>query len=212
MDDAAIGVAEGHAEDDGFVAKHHGVLSKDHGVVGEDHGVLAVGIGYHTRTMPGLKEVRAFPSLPPAARAALVARLAATLAEYDDVAYAWAYGSSVEGLPFRDVDVAVARRALGAGARDAAGTDTRLDANEGSDSLAWSFALADALSKAIGMPVDVQLLDDAPASFRASAYRGLLICAADEVRLADDLERTAIERCEFEVHRRRMTRWALGVP
>lgn len=161
--------------------------------------------------MPGLKEVRAFPPLPPADRAAMAARLAAALAEYDDVAYAWAYGSSIEGLPFRDVDVAVARRALGAGAPDAAGTGARPDASGRRDSLAWSFALGDALSNAIGMPVDVQPLDDAPASFRASAYRGLLICAADEDRLADDLERTAIERCEFEVHRRRMTRWALGV-
>lgn len=155
--------------------------------------------------------MRAFPPLPLDDRAAMVARLAAALAAYDDVAYAWAFGSAVEGLPYRDVDVAVARRALGAGAADAAATGPRPDADGPSDSLEWTFELADALSEAIGMPVDVQPLDDAPASFRASAYRGLLICAADEDRLANDLERTAIERCEFEVHRRRMTRWALGV-
>ena len=148
--------------------------------------------------MPGLKESAAHASVPPADRATVLARLSDALSARNDIAYAYAHGSFVEGLPFRDIDIAVARRGTG---RDASG-----------DPLFWTSALADALGPVAGYPVDVQVLDDAPLTFRSPVYQGTLLCAADEDRLGDDLESTAVAMCEFEVHRRRMTLDALGIP
>ena len=148
--------------------------------------------------MIGLKESPVFPPLTPDMRTTILARLAAMLSNRQDVAYAWAHGSSVAGLAFRDIDVAVARRGEAGDGRPSASLD-------------WTFHLADKLSRAVGLPVDVQPLDGAPIAFRAGAFRGVLLCAPDRDRLDGDLERTAVARCEFEVHRRRMTREALGV-
>jgi hypothetical protein len=98
-------------------------------------------------------------------------RLAALLRDRTDLSFAMAFGSFISSKPFRDLDVAVW---------------TRQDASSDLDS-----HLASMLSDAVGMPVDVRRINDAPVPFLFHALRGRVLVAADAVLLATLMERVA---------------------
>jgi len=99
--------------------------------------------------------------------------LAAELASDRSVAFAYLYGSFVESQPFHDIDVGVCLENVRADRLSA----TALD-------------LAQRLSNAARIPVDVRILNVAPVSFLYHVLRGqLLFCRDDEI-LAEVTERT----------------------
>lgn len=118
--------------------------------------------------------------------------LAAALASDRRVAFAYLYGSFAEGLPFRDVDVGVYL------AEDA---PRQVD-----DEL----AMAEQLSRLVGFPVDVRVVNGAPPTFLFHVLRGVKLVCRDEERLADVMERTVQRYLDIEPVLRRATREAFG--
>lgn len=105
-------------------------------------------------------------------RERVATRLARELGRDAGVAFAYLHGSFVDGPAFHDVDVAVFAMA--------AGPETFP-----------VVALAERLSGAVHLPVDVRLLNDAPVGFAYHAFRGRLLFCRDEDLLASVLEETA---------------------
>ena len=105
------------------------------------------------------------------AREALIATLGTELADRADVAFAYVFGSLLAGDSVRDIDVAIWT-------------------TEWADATA-DIELAVHLSRAIGLPVDVRRINDAPLSFRFHVFRGRLLLVRDELALSDLIEHTA---------------------
>ena len=105
------------------------------------------------------------------AREALIATLGTELADRADVSFAYVFGSFLQGDGFRDIDVAIWTTEW---------ADTTADID-----------LAVRFSRAIGLPVDVRRINDAPLSFRFHVFRGRLLLVRDELALSDLLEHTA---------------------
>ncbi len=101
--------------------------------------------------------------------------------------------STVEGGPFRDIDVAIFLDGAEPDARDR-----------------FAFDLAGRLEAALRFPVDVVALNDRPATFRFHAYSGEPLLVNDEDRLAEELERTMAEYFDIEFVLRRVTREAFA--
>lgn len=89
-----------------------------------------------------------------------------------DVSFAYAHGSSVTESAFHDIDIAVHLS-------DSV-SDPRMRALE----------VAEGLTRALGMPVDVQPLNGAPIPFAFHALRGRLLFSRDDERLAATIEET----------------------
>jgi len=112
-------------------------------------------------------------SLDETARARIEEQLVAELATVPDVAFAYLYGSFIGSEPFHDIDVGVYLR----------GPDL-------SQGLSFSVVLAQRLSERLKFPVDVRILNGAPASFLHHVLRGKLLVSHDDDLLGDVLEDT----------------------
>ncbi|MGH7332324.1 MAG: type VII toxin-antitoxin system MntA family adenylyltransferase antitoxin [Candidatus Rokuibacteriota bacterium] len=113
--------------------------------------------------------------LSPEDRERRTQRLAEAVAREEAVLFAYLFGSFADGRAFEDVDVAVFlnpthRHAL--------------------DPLSVQLDLSARLEKAIALPVDVILLNEAPLGLQAAALRGRLLHSRDEAERASLLERT----------------------
>ena len=102
-------------------------------------------------------------------RASCIRVLRERLQSHVEILIGCLHGSFHEGLPFRDVDVAVWVDPASCVAGD------------------WTYAadLATELSRAAGLPVDVQVLNGAPLAFRYHALKGEPLVVRDEDFLAD---------------------------
>ncbi|MGH2453016.1 MAG: nucleotidyltransferase domain-containing protein [bacterium] len=120
--------------------------------------------------------------LPPEERERRTLRLAEVLAREEVVLFAYLLGSFIEGRAFEDVDVAVF---LNPAHRDAL------------DPLSVQLDLAARLEEAIGLPVEVVLLNDAPLGLRAAALRGRLLDSRDEAGRVALLKRTGLARMDM---------------
>lgn len=130
----------------------------------------------------------------PEVRNRVAATLAAALNARPEVCFACLHGSFATGEPFRDVDVAVwVEPAPGQGA-------------------AWRYAadLAEALEVATRMPVDVQVLNEAPLGFRYHALRGEPLVVRDRDFFDDLRARTWDDYFDFLPFARQFLREALG--
>ncbi len=105
----------------------------------------------------------------------LLARIAEALASVDGLIAAVLYGSATEGLPFRDLDIAlvVDRRVWPAG-----------------EDWDRENRLADQVASISPFPVDVRVVNDAPPGFRYPVTRGRPFLIRDEEAYADFVERT----------------------
>ncbi|MFN3761856.1 MAG: nucleotidyltransferase domain-containing protein [Anaerolineae bacterium] len=105
----------------------------------------------------------------------LLARIAEALASADGLIAAVLYGSAAEGLPFRDLDIAlvVDRRVWPAG-----------------EDWDRENRLADQVASISPFPVDVRVVNDAPPGFRYHVTRGRPLLIRDEEAYADFVERT----------------------
>lgn len=120
-----------------------------------------------------------------AAREAIRQQLSQQLASHDEIAFAYLLGSFQQGLPFRDIDVAVYMEP---------------ECLKRTDALRYSFRLADELERAIPYPVDVRILNDAPCGFCYNATRGALLLSRNEVQRLEWVVQTWQEYLDFEPH------------
>lgn len=105
----------------------------------------------------------------------LLARIARALASVEGLIAAVLYGSAAEGLPFRDLDIAlVVDREIWPAQED------------------WEREnrLADQLVSLSPFPIDVRVVNDAPPGFRYHVTLGRPLLVRDEEAYADFLERT----------------------
>lgn len=107
------------------------------------------------------------------AREDLLLRLRDLLDTCPDIAWAFVFGSFLDQPAFGDVDVAIWTTPA---------APARLDV-----------ALASQVSAALGVPVDVRRVNDAPVSFLFHVLRGRALFVRDEEGLARLMERTARE-------------------
>lgn len=101
------------------------------------------------------------------------------LKERPEISFAYLHGSFVEGQAFHDIDVAV-----------------YLDSPQ-SDSFDYEMELSVELTRALHLPVDIQVLNQAPLGFQRQVLQGELIFARDEVQLTDYIEDVADEYTAF---------------
>jgi predicted nucleotidyltransferase len=130
------------------------------------------------------------------ARPAVCAALRRALGPRAEISFACLHGSFAAGEPFRDIDVAV-----WLGPASALG-----------DTGGWRYAcaLAGALEQATGMPVDVQVLNDAPLGFRYRALRGEPLLVRDPDFFDDLRARTWDDYFDFRPFAQQYLREVLG--
>jgi len=122
----------------------------------------------------------------PAGNARRLARqrtqLRACLEPRPEIRFAYLHGSALAGLPYRDLDVALY-------------LDPALPAAH--DPFDYEMRLSVELTQALGFPVDVHVLNQAPLGFQHQAVRGDLLLVRDADELADYLENVAQLYMEF---------------
>jgi len=109
----------------------------------------------------------------------------------DEVVFAYLHGSFLEDGPFRDVDIAVYVKSK--------------------VHPFYEEELEDELSRTIGLPVDVRILNDAPVTFRFRVIGGLLLFSRDEKARCEFEERTMREYHDYSYYLNIYWREALGI-
>lgn len=130
-------------------------------------------------------------TLPEAKRGAILCAIREALQARQEVLFAYLHGSFAEGRPFRDVDVAVYLRE---------------DHPDSTGSFDYEMALSVALSREIGIPVDVRVMNGAPLGFQFAVTKGQVLTSRDEERRLQFVERTWIEYMDFRPLSERMFR------
>ena len=125
----------------------------------------------------------------------IVSRLERELAGRLEIALAMLHGLYARGGRYRDIDVAVWLDAH------------RLSAEE---RFRHALDLSVQLQLAVGKPVDVRVLNDAPLAFRYHALRGRPLLVRDEAFLADLRARTWDDDIDFQPFARQYLREALS--
>jgi predicted nucleotidyltransferase len=106
-------------------------------------------------------------------RSRITDQLASDLEKDPAVAFAYLYGSFIEGRAFHDVDVGV-----------------YLSGPDPDQDMPFSVVLAQRLSERLKLPVDVRILNEAPVSFLHHVLRGKLLASHDDDLLGDVMEDT----------------------
>jgi uncharacterized protein len=101
----------------------------------------------------------------------VLAKLRVELARVSGLRFAYVYGSVLESDRVHDVDVGIF-----------------LDDTMGAQQMNMMDALSVTLSAAVGFPVDIRMLNDAPLPFLYHVLRGKLVLCRDEIFLTDMLE------------------------
>jgi predicted nucleotidyltransferase len=97
------------------------------------------------------------------------------LSEDKRIVFAYVHGSFLDGRDFKDIDIAIF-------------LDKETAKN--SDSVDMEISLSLELEKAISLPIDVKILNDAPLGFCYHATKGKLILSRDETIREEFLCRT----------------------
>ena len=124
------------------------------------------------------------------ARESLLVRLRDLLSDRPDIACAFVFGSFLDQPAFRDIDVGIWTTPAAPAALDV--------------------ELASHASSALGVPVDVRRVNDAPVSFLFHVLRGRPVVVRDEEMLAALMERTAREYHDHSPLARQATRDAFA--
>lgn len=104
-------------------------------------------------------------------RVEIVAQLRAALSDMPEITFAYLYGSVLDRDRIHDVDVGI-----------------QLQSSESPQAMDLAADLAPRLRAAIGIPVDVRILNRAPLSFLFHVLRGQRLCCRDEALLQSLLE------------------------
>ncbi len=111
-------------------------------------------------------------------------RLRQLLEARSEISFAYLHGSFIGDVAFHDVDVALYLEPPAA------------------DPFDYQMALSVELTRALRLPVDVQVLNDAPLGFQHSVLQGELLFARDEAHLTDFIEHVGWEYMQFSHHLR----------
>jgi predicted nucleotidyltransferase len=106
-------------------------------------------------------------------------QLRQVLATRPEIKFAYLYGSFVEQETFHDVDVALYLDPVPADAFD------------------YGMAMSVDLTRALRLPVDVQVINDLSIGFQHQVLQGRLLFTRDETFLTDFIEQVAIEYTAF---------------
>ncbi len=100
----------------------------------------------------------------------IIDTLTVELSRYDEIVFAYLHGSFAGPSPFRDIDIAIFVK-----------EDPRPDLKMRN---LYEISIESRVEKAVGFPVDVRVLNDAPLSFRYAVIRDglLLLCRDDHAR------------------------------
>jgi predicted nucleotidyltransferase len=109
-------------------------------------------------------------------------QLGTCLEGHPEIRFAYLHGSALEGLPYHDLDVAVFLEPT---------------YREAGDPYEYEMRLSVELTQALGFPVDVHALNQAPVGFQHSAVQGEVLLARDADELSDYLEHLARMYMEF---------------
>lgn len=120
----------------------------------------------------------------------LVKRLIRELTGDSSISFAYLFGSSLDASSVHDIDVGVYLR--------------------GTEPHAYSAALSSRLSKALGLPVDVRVLNDAPTTFLYHVVRGKLLVVHDENLLTSLIEDVSRRYLDIEPLLRQATKDAFA--
>ncbi len=131
-----------------------------------------------------IPEVRWF-QMEESSREALRQQLRQQLMPHTEILFAYLLGSFQQGLPFRDIDVAVYLKPAFL---------------QSTDTLTYCFKLADELERAVGYPIDVNLLNNASCGFCYNATRGILLLSRDEPLRHEWVAQIWREYLDFEPH------------
>ncbi len=107
-----------------------------------------------------------------AERQQLVRCLTELIRDHEEITFAYLYGSFADNLPFHDIDLGVYASGI-----------------KHQESISYSLALVQNLSKEVKFPLDVRVLNFAPVLFVYHAIRGRLILDRDEELRAAFVER-----------------------
>ena len=113
-------------------------------------------------------------TIGPEQREDLLVKLRSELERVSGLRFAYVYGSVLDGNRIHDVDVGVF-----------------LDQMTVAQQMNTADALSVQLSAAVGFPVDIRVLNEAPLSFLYHVLRGRLVLCRDETFLTDLLEDVA---------------------
>ncbi|MFZ5776513.1 MAG: nucleotidyltransferase domain-containing protein [Thermodesulfobacteriota bacterium] len=127
------------------------------------------------------------------AKERLVAVLVRLLAAEETVRFAYLYGSFLEDVPCRDIDIGVS-----------------LDGPSLVDMALCAVELGARLSREVGCPVDIRVLNEAPVSFSFQVLRGRLIFLRDPEVYGDFFERTVSRYLDIKPLLLRATKEAFG--
>ena len=100
----------------------------------------------------------------------------------EEIVFAYLHGSFAEGLPVRDVDVAVH-------------LDPALAV--ATDIFDYEMSLSVELTRSLRFPVDVHVLNGAPLGFQHNLLQGEVLLLRDEDELTDFIERVGLEYMDF---------------
>jgi uncharacterized protein len=141
------------------------------------------------------RETRRLRTIPIGQRDRLIEQVKHTLEGRPEILLAVLHGSFLRDGPFHDVDLALYLEPAGI-CREAY-RDYELE-----QGVRWSAAL--------GIPIDVHVLNDAPVTFRYHALKGRFLLVRDD-EFADEFRaRTWDEYCDFAPFARRYLREAIG--
>ncbi|MEJ5240911.1 MAG: nucleotidyltransferase domain-containing protein [Anaerolineales bacterium] len=138
-------------------------------------------------------------SLSPEARFAIRSLLSKLLEKEERVAFSYLYGSFLDPLPFHDIDLGIY-------------LDPPLERkSEWEFAVKLAFRLEDALRQAgyPAIPIDVNVLNHAPLSFRQEVFRGELLSNRQDDLRVSIVTRTMLEYLDILPLRRRAMKEAL---
>ncbi len=123
--------------------------------------------------------------LTPRERHGIISMLKEMLEKDEAVVFAYPHGSLVEGGPVRDVDIAVWLRS-------------------GTDPLDYIVSRSLEMEQRLGLPVDIQVLNEAPIPFRYVVYtRGQLLTAKNEKLHDLQVAKTLLMYSDLRILRRK---------
>lgn len=124
---------------------------------------------------------------------AILKALRRHLHSHPEIVFAYVHGSLVDGVPYNDVDVAVYVRPEWFSAHRSEILSHTLD-------LSTKLTIALRQEIELNVPIDVQILNNAPLQFQLHVVRdGQLLFTRDDEMLVDFIERTARRAMDMEL-------------
>lgn len=121
--------------------------------------------------------------IPQNRREEIIERLVGILQPHREILFSYVFGSFVEQIPFRDIDVAVYYAP---------------DQYDNLNVLGYEQTLAQELMEKINLPVDVRVINHAPLGFLYSVTCGRVLTSRDDEFRCDLVERIWIEYLDYQ--------------